>query len=155
MRVIDVISWFSCSETLIYIIKFQFQPNLRWSNFWLYYCEIQTSNGFSALVFWDMKILKPVLCLFMNLEAMLEPAESSEKVTKIQPPYYPSDWSVSNSRSGVPSVAKKAGSKAHPHCWWQWTHLRLLFWPCDEALRFDADWKWRPNFFLLKTKVNE
>ena len=87
MRVIDVISWFSCSETLIYIIKFQFQPNLRWSNFWLYYCEIQTSNGFSALVFWDMKILKPVLCLFMNLEAMLEPAESSEKVTKIQPPY--------------------------------------------------------------------
>ena len=88
MRVIDVISWFSCSETLIYIIKFQFQPNLRWSNFWLYYCEIQTSNGFSALVFWDMKILKPVLCLFMNLEAMLEPAESSEKVTKIQPPYH-------------------------------------------------------------------
>ena len=92
MRVIDVISWFSCSETLIYIIKFQFQPNLRWSNFWLYYCEIQTSNGFSALVFWDMKILKPVLCLFMNLEAMLEPAESSEKVTKIQPPY----WFMSN-----------------------------------------------------------
>ena len=39
---IDVISWFSCSGTWFYITNFQFQPNLRWSNFWLYYCEIQT-----------------------------------------------------------------------------------------------------------------
>ena len=36
MRDIDVIPFVSCSGTLIYIRKFQFQKNLRWSNFWLY-----------------------------------------------------------------------------------------------------------------------
>ena len=42
MRDIDVISFVSCSGTLIYIINFQFQPNLRWSNFRPYYCDIES-----------------------------------------------------------------------------------------------------------------
>ena len=42
MRDIDVISFVSCSGTLIYIINFQFQPNLRWSNFRPQYCDIES-----------------------------------------------------------------------------------------------------------------
>ena len=42
---IDVIPFVSCSGTLIYIINFQFQPNLRGSNFRPYYWEIENSNG--------------------------------------------------------------------------------------------------------------
>ena len=34
-----------------------------------------TSNGFRHLVLRDIMILKPVLSIFMNLEAMLQPAE--------------------------------------------------------------------------------
>ena len=39
---IDVIPFVSCSGTLIYIINFQFQPNLRWSNFRPQYCDIES-----------------------------------------------------------------------------------------------------------------
>ena len=42
MRDIDVILLDSCSGHLIYIRKFQFQWNLRWSIFRPYYCEIWT-----------------------------------------------------------------------------------------------------------------
>ena len=45
MRDIDVIPFVSCSGTLIYIINFQFQPNLRWSNFRPQYWDFETSNG--------------------------------------------------------------------------------------------------------------
>ena len=44
MRDIDVILSDSCSGHLIYIRKFQFQWNLRWSIFRPYYCEIWTSK---------------------------------------------------------------------------------------------------------------
>ena len=42
---INVISSVSCSGTLIYIINFQFQPNLRRSNFRPQYWDFETSNG--------------------------------------------------------------------------------------------------------------
>ena len=44
MSYIDVIHLDSCSGHLIYIRKFQFQWNLRWSIFRPQYCEIWTSK---------------------------------------------------------------------------------------------------------------
>ena len=41
---IDVTPFVSCSEDMIYIIKFQFQEIPRWSVFQFYYCEIKISK---------------------------------------------------------------------------------------------------------------
>ena len=63
----DIDDFFSCSGTLIYIINFQFQPNLRWSNFRLYYCEIQTPKWWRRVSVRVRIHPKPFFMMFINI----------------------------------------------------------------------------------------